>query len=571
MADRLFDIDGPNQTSSEANDYLKRAAHACEAGDLVLGMYLYLAAYEQAAADPNVAQDAAVTGLHEAWRLACDLRERSMAEYVFEKLEPFLMPDEVNEYASELQELALDRLEQFGFSRDDLEEMAESIASDLFSEDGLPVHIESFLLPTSHPDRADGAYDENMVDEASIADDLRDELPGGVVLPTIPPFNLADMFGAAAPGTTDAVSQQAEEGAATEGEGERNASAQDGAAQAGNIVPTNPGKPVLSKPRKQEDELPRMPESEGKGEEPLTYRNLVGYDEAIAIMRDFGIGLQHDHAFQNFVNMMNSRHGLSQMPAMDTVLFRSAIIEDAVRFLEATVGEIGLPVLRMTMEEGMQGMPILCVSTQDKKRPRLNHAQNRFEGPSILIIDYLDTWMVPVPPEGMEGISGFVAANMSRGAREAITLIRSAVEDPRIFVFATASTMGEVDPFFYELLEPMTVIDISNPTETERDAIWAEILSHHPSLRDLERSELTRLSAGLSRFDIYMAAREAVEEAYKTGMTHRMFVPVSKQNIYDKLAACFPLDSAEYQAVEDEVVESFRNDLDHLEDLINPA
>lgn len=571
MADRLFDIDGPNQTSSEANDYLKRAAHACEAGDLVLGMYLYLAAYEQAAADPNVAQDVAVTGLHEAWRLACDLRERSMAEYVFEKLEPFLMPDEVNEYASELQELALDRLEQFGFSRDDLEEMAESIASDLFSEDGLPVHIESFLLPTNHLDRADGAYDENMVDEASIADDLRDELPGGVVLPTIPPFNLADMFGAVAPGTTDAVSQQAEGDAATEGEGEQSASAQDGAAQAGNIVPTNPGKPVLSKPRKQEDELPRMPESEGKGEEPLTYRNLVGYDEAIAIMRDFGIGLQHDPAFQNFVNMMNSRHGLSQMPAMDTVLFRSAIIEDAVRFLEATVGEIGLPVLRMTMEEGMQGMPILCVSTQDKKRPRLNHAQNRFEGPSILIIDDLDTWMVPVPPEGMEGISGFVAANMSRGAREAITLIRSAVEDPRIFVFATASTMGEVDPFFYELLEPMTVIDISNPTETERDAIWAEILSHHPSLRDLERSELTRLSAGLSRFDIYMAAREAVEEAYKTGMTHRMFVPVSKQNIYDKLAACFPLDSAEYQAVEDEVVESFRNDLDHLEDLINPA
>ena len=83
---------GPNDMSNQSNcseshaDYLKRAAEACEAGDLVLGMHLYLAAYEKAVTDPSIPDGMALSGLREAWELACNLKERSMAEYVFAEL-----------------------------------------------------------------------------------------------------------------------------------------------------------------------------------------------------------------------------------------------------------------------------------------------------------------------------------------------------------------------------------------------------------------------------------------------------------------------------------------------------
>ena len=63
-------------------------------------------------------------------------------------------------------------------------------------------------------------------------------------------------------------------------------------------------------------------------------------------------------------------------------------------------------------------------------------------------------------------------------------------------------------------------------------------------------------------------AREAVEEAYKASLVARRYLPVTAGNLFDKLAAYQPLDSAEYRALEDAVVKGFREDLDHLEDLL---
>lgn len=240
-----------------------------------------------------------------------------------------------------------------------------------------------------------------------------------------------------------------------------------------------------------------------------------------------------------------------------------------MRFVEATIGELGLPALRMSMEENFQGMPVLCVTANSENHPRMNQARNRFAGPGILVIEDLDLWVVPAMPENTEGLNGLVMANMSRGAREAINMIRSAVEDPDVYVLVTASTNEEVDPFFYELLEPMTVVDIDCPTNSERSDIWTEIVREHPSMRTLNRVDLVHYSQGMPRYDIYMAAREAVEEAYKLGLITRSYRAVSPQNIFEKLAAYQPLDSAEYKALESEVIKDFQHDLDHLEDLLD--
>ena len=328
--------------------------------------------------------------------------------------------------------------------------------------------------------------------------------------------------------------------------------------------------PGVRKPQKADQpDLPSMPEMAAVEPATFNYNGLAGYDEAISIMRDYGFGLQGDAGFTSFVSMLNEQHGLSRMPAADTMLFRAPAIEDATRFVDATIGELGLPALRMSMEEGVQGMPVLCVTTDGNNRPRMNRQQNRFQGPAVLVIDELDLWRMPEIPENVEGgMNAFVLANMTRGAREAVNLIRSAVEDPDVFVLATSSMSGDVEPFFYEVLEPLTIVDIGNPSDKERDDIWAEIMQNHPSTRGLDKVDLVRYSAGMARYDIYIAAREAVEEAYKTGLVQRGFVPVTSQNMLDKLAACQPFDSDEYRALEDRVVADFASGLDDLEELL---
>ena len=72
----------------------------------------------------------------------------------------------------------------------------------------------------------------------------------------------------------------------------------------------------------------------------------------------------------------------------------------------------------------------------------------------------------------------------------------------------------------------------------------------------------------MPRFDIYMAAREAIEEAYKESLFARRYVPVTRDNLFDKLAAYQPLDSAEYAELERLVVSDFSASLGDLNDLV---
>lgn len=558
-----------------------------------------------------------------------------MAEYVFEKLEPYLTGPEIAECAMQLQELALDRLEQYGFSREDLEDMAQSITQDLIGDGSHVVKVESVTIPNMGMFGVPGTIEAAVVQDAAPAEtsaaiDAAPEVPEpastgrppesqppkptkkervGIGRPDMSSFNPYDEFKTSSVGksyhactvegsgsyvfTRDeerATELERAQKAAAEAQAAFEPEADSAPAQAdqsgradqrvqpeGSVV-DDATTAALAKAAASiapvttaAEDMPAMPDLSGQGAGMLTYRNLAGYSEAIAVMRDMGIGLQNDPGFRSFVSMMNSRHGLGHMPTIDTLLFRSPVIEDASRFVEATIGELGLPMLRMEMEEGVGGAPVLCVSTQGNNRPRMNHAHNRFEGPGVLVIDNLDTWAMPEMPDNPEGIAGFLMANISRGAREAVNLIRSAVEDPNVFVLVTVSTMADPDPFFYELLEPITIIDIGLPNEKERSSVWADIAHQHPSVRDIDRGDLLRFSEGLSRYDMYMAAREAVEDAYKLGLVQRSYVPVTPQNLFDKLAACQPLDSEQYRALEQAVVDEFKNDLDHLEDLLGGA
>ncbi|MEG0505801.1 MAG: ribonucleotide reductase subunit alpha, partial [Raoultibacter sp.] len=172
--------------NNSSTDYLRRAAQASAAGDAVLGMHLYLAAFEQGTRGVYAPDDEAIDGLRQAWSLACKFKERSLAEYIFEKLEPFLAPAEVSACAEQLQRLALDKLEEFGLTREDLEDMTDMISQDFLGiEAPRLMKVEHVTLPgalgaglalpskaktvTSNADGA-GAEEKVPKDEAAPAD-----------------------------------------------------------------------------------------------------------------------------------------------------------------------------------------------------------------------------------------------------------------------------------------------------------------------------------------------------------------------------------------------------------------
>lgn len=482
----------------QQNDYLQRAAQAYAAGDDVLAVHLYLAAFEQSsAAGIPAVHDAVVDGLKEAWSLACKLRERSIAEYVFSKLEPYLSQTEIQECGEKLQDLALDKLEEIGIHASDIEQITHAIAHEVLGVD----------------------------DDSSLR------------IQSIRPFEFV------IPSLSRLEEQSAEQDAAHDAD---SATGDDPSARSG-----------ASEPDAKLDDLSGFLTNE----EPLSYKNLVGFDDAVRVMRTLGVGMGDDPEHQSLVKMLNACHGLSAAPAPDSLLMRSPAREDAARFMEATLGELGVPGIRMHVEESWQGAIMLCLSAQKSKEFTFNPRTGSFEGRGALLLEDIDLWEFPQPQEPEDGLSAFMIAQMSRGAREAVNLVRTAVDDPNVYVLATASSAGPIEPFLLDILGPLTEVDIAYPTPGERAALWIDLAKKHPSIRGVNRISLVRLSANLARFDICMAARDAIEDAYKQGLRAGKYTPVHPYDLFEKLAAYQPLDSKEYAELEEAMIRDFRRDL----------
>lgn len=593
-----------DENSNATAEYLSRAAAASEAGDAVLSMHLYLAAFEQAAALSDIPSEDALRGLKQAWALACANKERSLAEYIYEKMEPYLTQDEVAACMSQLQALALDRLEEFGVSREELEEMTQMISRDIMGlapDAGMPLGVTPKIVKVEHvmdhrlplPSRRADASAASSA--ASGSDSDSGEPAAGT------PSQKADAAAAPAPSVSFASSAQAaaaqlaaSTGQSAQDGGERSAVSDDSArsfadgspaAQSGQAEEPGQAAPASGQPPFEISEetaqalaasaegalrfLSGEGEEQALPEEPevLDYGNLAGYGSTIAVMHEMGIGLQGDAEFGELVRLLNARHGLDRMPPLDTLLFRSPAREDANRFIAATVGEIKRPALRMHMEENLQGVPMLCVTAQaDLSLKSAASLRNVFAEGGILVLEDLDLWNAPAFDSEEE--RNPLSASVARGVREAVNLIRSAVENPDVFVLASASGDGMIDGFFLDLLEPVTLIDIDCPTPEERVEIWMDIAREHPSVRGVNRADLVRLSANMPRYDIYLAAREAIEESYKLGVVTRRYQAVTRDNLFDKLAAYQPLESNEYHELEEAVVRDFRRDFDQFESYI---
>lgn len=501
-----------NDASRSSSDFGILADHAYRQGNLDEATHLYLLAFDGASKVSDGPDAAGVEYLRKAWGAAIEMKDRSLAEYIFEKLEPYCSPNEVAHYAEKLQRLALDRLEEFGISSEDLQEMADMVAEDFF--DGADVQIAPNMLITQH-----------LVSGGAFTDKDKAANPR-----TIAPMSLTSE-GESKPATLSRA-----ESAMAEATGEL--------AEA-----PEPGQP-------------------GGNGIAFAYRDLVGYGRAIDEMHNRGIGLSGDVRFNEFLSMLSRRHGIDGIPAHHTLLFRAYSREDANRFMAATVGEMGLPTVRMYMEDTPHGFPVLCVTASPNIKPRNYFAHSGFDGPGVLVLEDIDLWGAPLAG-ALDDFDPMMFAQLSRGAREAIMLIRAAVENSEVTVLATCASESQLDDFFLELLDPIFPMDIDVPDETERAEVWKHAATLYPSLRFIDRADLVRLSRNMSREDIYLAARESVEQAYRQSVEKRSFVPVTRDNIFDKVAAYQPLDSDEYKELEEAAVRSWRTTLDKLEDFIN--
>ncbi len=494
--------------SNSSQAYLKRAALAVEQGDSILGIHLYLAAYERALSENLVPSEEVLKGMGKAWDLALRTKQRSLAEYIFEKLEPYWDSDEVTEHADELQRLAFDKLEEYGFDREAIEGMADMVNQDLL--DAAPDVLCEFQESASSAPEPDSAPEP----KPAPADDAPKDEPvsdaGQIQLPNLP--GLSAFLGQFAPA-----------------------------------------------------------KSEASPEQKLDYRNLVGFDGVIQTMSEMGIGRSRDPEFAKFLEMLNRRHGLSGMPGVGTLMFRCPAREDANYFMVATAGELGMPAVRMRLDHNAQGQVVLCVMASPDFKPRLQGLQRTgFDGPTTVILEDLDLWDFPAvdtsTPES--AVQGLIQMQLSRGAREAIALIQTALDSPEATVLISAAEPKDIDPFFWELIGPYRMIDVELPDNAERRAIWREVQSQHPSARGLDVSRMVEFSRALSRFEILMVANEAVDEAYRNSVAKGRFCAVPSDDVMARLASFQPLDSREYRAMEDLAVAELRRETSDFDDLL---
>lgn len=592
-----------DNASNSSSAYLRRAAAAADAGDFLLSIHLYMAAFERSLQESLVPSQAVLEGMDRAWGLAIATRQRSLAEYIFEKLEPYWTDEQTENHAEELQRLAFDKLEEFGLPRDAIEEMADMMADGtffgeaigpevLFSFDGVDgsgpasssssnladgvdlvaaheIEPEESELSPSPSARESDASSESSAQKTDTDRSVADALNSAENMANIAQSLLEDMVAKATQGAAEASNSHASATGGASGAG---------AASGANINPLE----MLSSLGITPVEIDAQALAQAAGLAPkdkapqaprVNFSNIVGYDRAIETMGRLGIGRNNDPQFQDFVAFLNQRHGVAKPPALGTVLFSGDAREDISYFMVSTVSEMQTPALRMRMDRNALGQSVLVVMASADFKTRINNVvKNGFEAPAVLILEDLDLWEMPDFEPSFDDMNGFMQAQVSRGAREAMMLVAMALESPDVTVFISARDPQAIDPFFSDLISMYEHVVIDLPDETERKALWRAAQEEHPSMRGLDVEKLVRYSRYLSRYDINYVVSESVDEAYRKSLEANRFIAVHTEDILLRLSNYQAPESDEYQEMETYVVEHFSQELDRLttwEDLLS--
>jgi hypothetical protein len=505
-----------NGFEKSATFYLEAAETALVSGQLRLAIHLFRAAFEVETAYGSLASGRVVDGLRKAWDLAIELGDRSIAESLFGDLAPHNNSEQNEQATMRLQTLALDQLEGMGITEDDLENIAGVISREILETDG-----EDLLGSLKAALEQLGMHTEDDKDDSSAQQAIQKISP-----------------------TDSAPSAH------------RSSS------------PGSSTKAGLVRIGRELRELNDRNQEEA-GQKRLNYQVLAGYDRALRHMREFGFLSAADENHRAFIERSAAMHGVSRLSLDDTFLFFGPSREDISLFAHATAGEIGFPVLHVSVDLDSQGNGTIKLAGPFKRGffgspPDLMDMVT----PCIVLIENIDHLqeMFTNEQQAIRRSGGRLRGMMSPGGRSMQTEItgylRALRRKPGIITMATSQHTGILREPLRGLLEPIHEIEVAEPEQDERRDVLISFASEHPSFTELDVDRIARLSAGLSRNELVFAVHAAVESAYRESLRTGRYNQVTLSDVLVQFTPFIDHGSSVYQQVEDEVVAQFHHDLE---------
>ena len=490
---------------------ISAATDAESAGNADVAISLYIAAYQVGKNCDAKSVENSVAGLQNAWRLALSIKNRPLCEQIFALLENHMTDEQMDKMGKELNNLMLDKLSGLGLS---LGEIADNMDIEQVMN-----RIKSAVEKTG-----DGTIDVQFKNNP------------GYKNPKFSGNSIAERIEAAkqaSAGTSKKVDESSKNNA---------------------------------KSSEDENTVRRH---------IIKYKDIVGYESAINTMRERGYGIGADSTYSQLVEKLNREHGLNRVAFTKPLVFRSNSRYDAKMFMEATVGEIGLPCMRMRVDENIHGANVLCVLMPNEGDFKLNPGRTGFFGRGIIVLEDFDLWELPevgdIPPlpEDEEGLGKMLAAHAKNSQlQEVYNLIDVALSDPDVMLVANITNENASEMEIGRFFDDYDIVDVDLPSERERAAIWTTLANDHPSLRAFSTQKLVRYSDNMSRYEIEVAVHDALEEAYKEGIAQRQYVPLSISNLIEKLAEHQDPDSVQYRQLEDAAAADFARGLDNIDDIL---
>jgi len=300
-------------------------------------------------------------------------------------------------------------------------------------------------------------------------------------------------------------------------------------------------------------------------EHAFNYSTLAGFDSTLARMREYGFLSAGDMIYRQFVEQAAALHGLSGPALMEHFVFYGESREDVSLFAHATAGEIGWPVLNMQVDLDGQGNGSIKLSGPFKRSlfgpPDLTEVTT----PCVLLIENIDFLQDMFSSEQRAVTPGTKHGHSQSGRpiqAEVTGYLRALLYRSGVFLIATTDRPDALREPLRSLIGSHQEIEVALPTAEERTDVLHWFANEHPSFSELDFEELSRLSEGISRHDLAVAARAAVESAYRKSLKTGWFHNVSFSEVLAHLAPMVDHDSPIYQELEDAAVAQFKIELE---------
>lgn len=517
----------PEGFDAQHVSYLLDSAELAEqGGNLRLAIHLYCAAFEASQETGEVVDERTLSGLRQAWILACEQGDRSTAETIFNDLIPYNSDEQTQAALMELQDMAMGQL---GVKKDDLEGMALAFADEM----------------------RDAGIDIDGI--AQRFEDAQKEKDSKIDL-----SNLASLFGNFAPA-----------GATT----------QNGLVQ----VPRLPSATETELNGEEQNYLPSYANLPGFDHAKEHMRVYGIIDPADTKMQTF---LKQAESFHGVSGPVLTQNFLFVGPSReDTGFFAHATANEIgwpVVTMTVDVNEMGDGTIKVMapVKRSFFGPPritdlpnpcILVIQNIDILQDLFwNEEQSLGKGGGAPCEKHdshnaQDGMRASGIPMGMQGSAhGFQQRSFQS---EMMSYLSALFSRGGVFVMATSSKSSADQPLVLsEQLESLlgrpVEIPIDLPTLEERRSVLAMFSNDHPSFHDLDNESLARLSEGLSRYELYVSCGLAVEAAYSDSLKEQKHHMVTLEDVLDQFIQYLPQDSRCYSLVEDYLVSLFSADLE---------